>query len=83
MKKVLSTVVVVAAVVIAGLATVPMWGSCDLNAKVCKTWCGVRHFNEDLKEAGCRTRCATDNMSCLAGQGADSVDDFLEGFNSK
>lgn len=82
MKKVLSTAVIVAVVVIAALATVPLWGSCDLKANVCKTWCSVRHFNEDLKEAGCRTRCATDNMSCLAEQGADSVDDFIEGFNS-
>lgn len=79
MKKVLVAVIVI----IVGVATVPLWGSCDLNADVCRTWCSVRHMNSDVKEAGCRTRCATDRISCLAEQGSEGLNDFIEGFQGK
>jgi hypothetical protein len=77
MKKIL----IAAVVIVVAVATLPLWGGCDLNAKACSTWCSVRHFNSDVKEAGCRARCATDKVSCLAEAGAEGVDDFIEGFN--
>jgi hypothetical protein len=76
MKKIL----VVLALVAAAVASIPMWGGCDLNAKLCSGWCAVRHFNAEVKEAGCRARCSTEQLSCLAKKGQSGVDDFIEGF---
>ena len=76
MKKIL----LLAAVVVAALATVPFWGGCDVNAKICSTLCDVQHYDSDIKAAGCRARCSTDQLSCLAKKGSKSVDDFVEGF---
>jgi hypothetical protein len=70
--------VVVLAVV--AVATLPLWGSCDLNAKACSAWCSVRHFNSDVKTAGCKARCTADKLSCLADKGAKNVEGFVEEF---
>lgn len=72
--------VLLVAVIVIVLATVPLWGGCDLNAKVCTSLCSVRHYDSDMKAAGCRARCRTDQLSCLAKKGSKSVDDFVEGF---
>ncbi|MGM0593985.1 MAG: hypothetical protein ACQETD_05545 [Pseudomonadota bacterium] len=77
MKKVIALI----AVVLIGLVTIPLWGGCDLNAKLCRGWCEVRHFSQDMKAAGCRARCAADKLRCLADQGSGGVDDFVDGFN--
>ena len=74
MKKLLLILVVL---VVAG-ATLPLWGSCDLNAKACSAWCSVRHFNSDVKTAGCKARCTTDKLSCLADKGAKNVEGFFD-----
>jgi len=74
MKKLL--IVVVLAVV--AVATLPLWGSCDLNAKACSAWCSVRHFNSDMKTAGCRSRCSTDRLRCLTDRGAKEVESFID-----
>ncbi|MCW8828732.1 MAG: hypothetical protein OQK94_06720 [Gammaproteobacteria bacterium] len=79
MKKIL----IVIAVAAVAIVTLPLWGSCDLNAKVCSGWCEVRHFNAELKAAGCRARCSTDRLRCLAGGGSDSVEEFMEGYRGK
>jgi len=76
MKKIL-VIIALAALV---LVTVPLWGSCDLNAKLCNGLCSVRHMDSDVRTAGCRARCRTDQLSCLAKQGSRSVEDFIEGF---
>jgi hypothetical protein len=74
MKKVLLILIV------AGIAavTLPLWGSCDLNAKACRSWCSVRHFNSDMKTAACQARCTSDELSCLANQGVKDVEGFFE-----
>jgi len=76
MKKVL----VVVALLVIVVASVPLWGGCDVKAKVCAGWCEVRHFNKEVKAAGCRARCSTDRLQCLAQEGQDGIDDFIEGF---
>lgn len=77
MKKIL----LAAGVAVIAVVTVPLWGGCDLNAKLCSSWCAVRHFNAEVKEAGCNARCSTEHLSCLADKGASGVNDFIEGFN--
>jgi hypothetical protein len=70
----------VIALVVAAVVSVPLWGGCDVNAKVCSAWCNVRHVNSDVKAAGCRARCQTDKLACIARQGTQGLDDFFEGF---
>lgn len=76
MKKLLLVVVLA----LIALGSVSWWGGCDLNARLCSAWCEVRHFNAEIKAAGCRARCTTERLRCLAGQGRDGVSDFIEGY---
>ncbi len=66
MKKLITLVVVIGA--IAG-ATLPLWASCDLQSDVCSQWCGLRHYDSDIKAASCRAGCVADRLSCLAKEG--------------
>jgi hypothetical protein len=66
MKKVLSLLIVVAA--ITGL-TLPLWASCNLQAEVCSKWCGIRHYDSVFQAATCRAECLGDRLNCLAKQG--------------
>jgi len=75
MKKVL-LIVVLAAIAI---ATLPLWGSCELNAKACSSWCTIRHFNSDLKSASCKANCTTDRLRCLTSKGAEEAKQFVDG----
>jgi len=74
MKKLLLIIVLA----IIAIATLPLWGSCDLNARACSAWCSARHYNSDLKTAACQARCTNDKLSCLAEKGADSLNGFIE-----
>ncbi len=66
MKKLLALIVVVAAI---SMGTLPLWGSCELQADVCSQWCGVRHYDSGIKAAACRAECVGDRLNCLARQG--------------
>lgn len=79
MKKVAVVLLVLAAVV----GTVPFWGGCDLNAKRCSTWCSIRHFNSDMKAAGCRARCALENARCQGDEAAAGVGEFMDGLKGR
>lgn len=68
-------IVVVVAVIAA--VTLPLWGSCDLNAKACSGWCSIRHFNSDVKTASCKARCSTDRLRCLTSEGAEEMESFF------
>lgn len=57
--------------------TLPLWGSCDLNAKACSSWCEVRHYGSDLRIATCKAECTTDRLRCLTNQGSEEVGRFL------
>ena len=70
---------VVAALVV-GVATIPLWGSCDQTFQACKAWCEVRHAGgSDVRRAACKADCAADKAGCLAGAGAEGVGRFLDG----
>ncbi len=56
-------------VVVVALVTVPLWGSCGLQADICSNWCGVRHINSDIKVAACRAECVTKRLACMAKEG--------------
>lgn len=74
MKKVL----IIAVLAAVAVATLPLWGSCDLNAKACSTWCSLRHFNSDVRTASCKARCSTDRLRCLTERGAKGVESFID-----
>ena len=65
MKKIIVIVLALAAIAV---ATVPLWGSCDLNYQVCTTWCEAKHYNSDVKVATCKAGCSADKLSCLGKQ---------------
>lgn len=71
---------IVAGVIAVGVVSLPWWGGCDINAKLCTGWCSVRYFNADIKAAGCRARCRTDQLACVAREGTRGLDNFIEGF---
>ena len=75
MRKLLTIALLAAAVIF----TLPLWGSCDLNARVCSAWCGVRHLDSDIKTASCNARCERDRLHCLTGRGASEVQGFVDG----
>ena len=60
--------VVVAAAGIAFIAylTMSIWASCDLRRQTCTTVCEVRHMDSDLKKAGCKASCTSDNIACVS-----------------
>jgi len=74
MKKLLFILVLV----VIAIVTLPLWGSCDLNARACSTWCSARHYNSDFKTATCQARCSSDKLNCLAEKGADSFNGFID-----
>lgn len=80
MKKVIIVLLLLVAV---GVATVPLWGGCDLNARVCTTWCEIKHLNSDMKAAGCRARCAMEQARCHGDEAARSVEDFMKGLEGR
>jgi len=75
-------VIIVGVLIVAG-ATLPLWGGCSLNGKACSAWCEVRHFNSDAARLGCKARCTSDKLSCIASDGAKGVDDFMSGLKGK
>ncbi len=79
MKKAIIIVVILAAVI----ATIPLWGGCDLNARFCNTTCSIKYFNNDMKAAGCRTRCSMKNASCHADEAAKEMGDFMKGLQGR
>jgi hypothetical protein len=70
--------IIIAVVAIVAVATLPWWGSCELNAKACSSWCTVRHFNSDVKSTGCKANCTTERLRCLTRRGADEAEKFLD-----
>lgn len=75
MKKVIIAVLVLVAII----ATIPLWGGCDLNASLCSASCSIRHLNNDMKAAGCRAHCSMENASCRGAEAAKQVNDFMQG----
>lgn len=69
--------IVIVLMLVAGL-TLPLWGSCDLNAKVCSSWCSIRHYSSDLKTASCKAGCTTDRLRCLTDQGSQEVERLID-----
>ena len=65
------------------VATIPLWGGCDLNGRLCSTWCGIKHFNNDMKAAGCRVSCSLENARCQGAESARQLDDFMSGLKGK
>ncbi|HEY0719705.1 MAG TPA: hypothetical protein VGE50_00475 [Gammaproteobacteria bacterium] len=79
MKKVIIAVLLLVAVV----ATIPLWGGCDLNARRCSTWCNIKHLNNDMQAAGCRARCAMQNAACHGEEASQGLDDFMKGLQGR
>ncbi len=75
--------VVIIGLLLVAVATVPLWGGCDLKGTTCSAWCSVRHFNSDAARLGCKARCAADKLGCIARSGSKSADDFLSGLKGK
>lgn len=75
MRKLLTIALLAAAVIF----TLPLWGSCDLNARVCSAWCGVRHLDSDIKTASCNARCESVRPRCLTDRGISEVQGFVDG----
>lgn len=68
----------IAVVTIIAALTLPLWGSCDLNASACDSWCDVRHYGSDLRIASCKAECATDRLRCLTRQGGKEVERLID-----
>lgn len=79
MKKMIIIALALAAIV----ATIPLWGGCDLNARFCTAKCSIKHINKDMKAAGCRTRCSMENASCHSTEAAEGFNDFVKGLQGK
>lgn len=69
--------------IVIGVASIPLWGSCGLKQQYCSTWCGVRHLNSDVKSAACEARCAAEQAGCLAGEGVARMGDALDELQGK
>lgn len=67
----------------AAFATVPLWGSCDLNADACSAWCRMKHFNSDSKTFGCRVSCSMEQASCRSRDAAGGFNEFMKGLQEK
>jgi len=71
-------------VLVVGLATIPLWGNCDQAFEGCKAWCELRHVGGSaIQLAACKADCGADKAGCLAGEGAKSLGDFLDGAGSR
>lgn len=69
---------IIVVVALVAVLTLPLWGSCDLNAKACGSWCSVRHSGHDLRIASCKAECSTDRLRCLTNQGSKEVGRFMD-----
>ncbi len=74
MKKIYILVVVT----LVALLTLPLWGSCDLNAKACDGWCSLRYFGSDIRIASCKAECEADRLRCLTAQGSKEVGRMID-----
>jgi len=67
--------------IVAGVATIPLWGNCDQKYSYCAALCSIKNYDSDAKEAGCKARCSGEKGSCMADAGVDSIGEFIEGLN--
>lgn len=65
----IKVLVVVLVLGVAAVITMPLWASCKLQSQACGQWCGVKHFNADIKAAACRAECVAEKLVCLAEEG--------------
>jgi hypothetical protein len=79
MKKAIIIALVLATIV----ATIPLWGGCDLNQRYCNATCSIKHFNNDMKAAGCRARCSMENAKCHGEEAAEGLNDFMSGLKGR
>lgn len=79
MKKAIIIAVVLATIV----ATIPLWGGCDLNQRYCNVTCSIKHFNNDSKASGCRARCSVENAKCHGAEAAEGFNDFMKGMQGR
>lgn len=73
--------IVIAIAVIGGVAYSA--ADCGNRYQLCKSWCGLRHFDNEAAEAGCRTRCALEHSSCAAEDGLEKATGFLRGLSGE
>ncbi len=59
-------------------ASAPAFSDCSVQFKACTAWCGVRHFDSDVRKVGCKTRCAADRAACFAEAGVDKAKEVSE-----
>jgi len=76
MKKIVAGIVVL---VIAAVASIPLWGSCDLKARYCTTVCDIKHYDNDMKATGCRASCSLNNIQCHGDDAVKELNDFMKG----
>ncbi len=69
---------IIVVVTVVAVLTLPLWGSCDLNAKACSGWCSVRHYGSDIRVASCKAGCSTDRLRCLTSQGSKEAGRFID-----
>lgn len=79
MKKALIIALVLATIV----ATIPLWGGCDLNQSYCRATCSIKYINNDMKASGCRTRCSVENAKCHGEEAAEGLNDFMKGMKGR
>lgn len=75
--------IIIVVLLVAAAATIPLWGSCDLKADFCSTWCNIKHFNSDNKATGCRARCAMEAARCHSEEAAEGFSEALKGLRGK
>ncbi len=75
MKKILLILILVAG---AAAATIPLWGGCDLNYRLCDTWCSLRHMDSSAEASICQAKCATKKAGCVAGEAVEDVGRMLD-----
>ena len=75
LKRILAVVVLL----LAAVATLPWWGGCDLNARVCSTWCNVKNPGGEMKAAACRASCSLESTRCHGAKAAKDVGNFMKG----
>lgn len=76
-------VIIIVLSLVAIVATIPLWGSCSLNADLCNSWCNIKHFNSDAKTFGCRARCSVENATCQSKDAAGGFNEFMKGLQNK
>ncbi len=66
------------AVAVIALVTLPIWGSCKQNQAVCDSWCSVANFNSEVGKAGCRAECLGEQVGCETKAGAAKIERSLK-----